>query len=317
MEKTGERYLPEYDADWTLEHVHRYLVAREFAAGKDVLDIASGEGYGSFMLAGAARQVTGVDIAAEAVAWARNKYQRDNLVFEQGSAVAIPLRDSSVDLVVSFETIEHLAEHDAMMREIKRVLRPEGILIISSPDKYEYTDVHGFRNEFHVRELYRDEFEDLLRAHFAHHNILAQRVVFGSVMGAEDMRGFLSWRKDEPDSRSAGLSNPWYFIAVAGDAPVPPLPCGVLKAPIEQSDRVRELNAHLEEEKRRYAELDGRYGAAQERIREIEHRLGESEARLQEAEQSLKELKSSYSWKVTRPFRHMARRLVKLRRGTR
>ena len=319
MEKTGERYLPEYDADWTLEHVHRYLVAREFVSGKDVLDIASGEGYGSFMLAKMARSVIGVDVAEDAVGWAQHKYRRDNLEFRKGSAVAIPLEDGSVDLVVSFETIEHLAEHDAMLEEIRRVLRPGGFLIMSSPDKYEYTDVHGFRNEYHVRELYRDGFEELLRAHFIHCRILSQRVVFGSVMGGEDQSSFLSWRKNDPDSRTAGLSNPWYFIAIAGDVPVPPLPCGVLKAPIEESDMARELSAllagersRLEDLGRRHAELEELYGETEKKLEETERMLGESKGRLREAESSLASIKASYSWNMTRPFSHMTLRLWKL-----
>src|SRR5208282_1491457 len=136
---TGERYVPQVTGEIQLEHVHRYLLAREYAKDKDVLDIASGEGFGSAILASAARNVVGVDIAAEAVRHATVRYQRDNVQFRQGSCAEIPLANNSIDLVISFETIEHLDEHKAMMAEIKRVLRPEGVLIISSPDKKEYS----------------------------------------------------------------------------------------------------------------------------------------------------------------------------------
>ena len=155
----GERFLPDLmSGDIELEHLHRYRFAGRLVAKKIVLDIASGEGYGSAYLAQNAKRVFGVDIAVKAVESARQKYQRSNLKFIEGSCSDIPLKDASVDIVVSFETIEHHAEHEAMMREITRVLRPRGLLIISTPDKLEYSDKPGFRNPFHVKELYREEF---------------------------------------------------------------------------------------------------------------------------------------------------------------
>ena len=107
MEKTGERYLPEFDADWTLEHTHRYLLVRELVHGKEVLDIACGDGYGSSMLAEVARKVTGVDICAEVVERAKNKYARDNVTFLHGSALDIPLPDASVTVGL-LGTIVHI-----------------------------------------------------------------------------------------------------------------------------------------------------------------------------------------------------------------
>lgn len=195
MECTGERYLPEFDGDWTLEHLHRYLLACELAADKIVLDIACGDGYGSAMLAKHAVDVTGVDIDSPTVERARSKYKANNLRFLQGSATAIPMDDSSVDLVVSFETIEHLTEQESMLCEINRVLRSNGMLLISSPDKYEYSDVPGYQNPFHPKELYREEFDALLQRHFAYHSLLGQRVIFGSVIASPEQRPFLSWEK--------------------------------------------------------------------------------------------------------------------------
>jgi ubiquinone/menaquinone biosynthesis C-methylase UbiE len=145
-----------------IEHVHRYAIEVELARGKRVLDIACGEGYGSSLLSRVAAQVIGVDIAEDAIAHARATYAHANLQFLLGSCASIPVADRSIDLVVSFETIEHHDQHEAMMREIRRVLRTDGVMVISSPDKYEYSDVPGYRNPFHAKELYRDEFEGLL-----------------------------------------------------------------------------------------------------------------------------------------------------------
>ena len=134
LEPSGERFLPDMQGNIALEHLHRYLMAREFVAGKVVLDIACGEGYGSALLAEAAARVIGVDISPEAVAHASAVYGRPNTMFQVGHCAEIPLSRASVDAVVSFETIEHHAEHEAMFMEIKRVLRPGGLLIMSSPD---------------------------------------------------------------------------------------------------------------------------------------------------------------------------------------
>jgi ubiquinone/menaquinone biosynthesis C-methylase UbiE len=185
---TGERYVPEIGGEIRLEHVHRYLIARELVHGKRVLDIACGEGYGSAILSTVAAHVTGVDISADVVAHASSKYARSNLVFCPGSCEAIPLNEHSVDVVVSFETIEHIHRHEEMMREIRRVLTPEGLLIISSPDRHEYSDVLGSRNQFHVRELDRGEFEQLLGSYFSHVTLAGQRVRAGSIVAPVDRR---------------------------------------------------------------------------------------------------------------------------------
>lgn len=285
MECTGERYLPEFDGDWTLEHLHRYLLACELATGKTVLDIACGDGYGSAMLARHAAQVTGVDIDTPTVERARGKYVADNLRFLQGSATDIPLDDDSVDLVVSFETIEHLTEQDRMLYEIRRVLRPEGFLLISSPDKYEYSDVPGYHNEFHLKELYCQEFEALLQKHFSRHALLGQRVVFGSLIASAETRPFLSWSKVEEQGRSEGLAHAVYHIAVAGDGPLPPLPSSLFRAPLEHSDHVRQLEAALH--------------YTQECLDVREHEL-------EDARVMLSSLVNSRSWKLTAPLRALA-----------
>ena len=320
MEITGERFMPEVDADWTLEHTHRYFLAREAAQGKVVLDIACGEGYGSRLLADVAAKVVGVDISLEAVHHAAKKYTHPRLVFVQGSATAIPLADDSVDLVISFETIEHLAEHEAMLAEIRRVLRPGGMLCISSPDKYEYSDVPGYANEYHVKELYRDEFEDLLKRYFSHIQIQGQRVVFSSVMGSEHDSAFVSWDKSGPESRAVGLSEAEYIIALAGDQPASPLPSSVLKTQVEQSNRVRELKLRMSDDLEAFRTHNR---SSNERIEVLERQvesfkkqvafLEEQNRSLQETmKKSLDEIYASRSWRVTAPLRDAGRLVRRL-----
>lgn len=168
MEKksTGERLEFYGYSDVTIEHLHRYAIANDFVKNKVVLDIASGEGYGSYILSKYASKVIGVDIDKEAVIEAKKKYLNDNLNFTVGSADNIPVDSSSIDVVVSFETIEHHDKHDEMLMEIKRILKPDGILIMSSPDKEYYTDKIGQLNKFHVKELYLKEFKVLINKYF-------------------------------------------------------------------------------------------------------------------------------------------------------
>ena len=180
---TGERFLPGYvDGSIELEHVHRYCFALPFVVDRNVLDIACGEGYGSDLLAQAATTVIGVDIDEPSISLARRRYTRPNLSFRTGSATAIPLEDHSVDAVISFETIEHLEEHDTFWSEIKRVLTTDGILIVSSPNRDAYRDQRVEPNPFHKRELSQDELVKDLSRHFAHYRLFSQSIVFGSLL---------------------------------------------------------------------------------------------------------------------------------------
>ena len=113
MNYNGERFMPGIDGEIKHTHVHRYALSDEFVRGKTVLDIASGEGYGAALLANTAELVIGVDIDPEAVGHAQRTYARQpNLEFRAGSCDAIPLANQSVDVVTSFETIEHHDQHD-------------------------------------------------------------------------------------------------------------------------------------------------------------------------------------------------------------
>jgi len=143
---TGERFVPGVPGEIAFEHWHRYAFAARLVAGRRVLDAACGEGYGSALLARSAAQVTGVDVDAATVEHARERYPgRKNLQFDQGSVAALGLKDASVDAIVSFETIEHLAQQDQprMLTEFARLLAPGGILILSSPNRPQYSEARS------------------------------------------------------------------------------------------------------------------------------------------------------------------------------
>lgn len=179
---TGERFTPECLREIRYEHYHRYAFAQQLVAGRVVLDAACGEGYGSALLAATAARVTGVDLSADSVAHARRRYAAPNLTFEAADCLHLPFEDASFDCLVSFETLEHLEDHEGLLREFRRVLRPEGFLLISSPDKAVYTDEMHNDNPWHLRELYRGELEDLLATQFPVVHLWGQRLLFQSAI---------------------------------------------------------------------------------------------------------------------------------------
>lgn len=174
-------------------HTYRYRFALPWVQNCRVLDIACGQGYGSrALLDGGAADVVGVDVCEEAVAIAREKYHVNAIL---GSATAIPLPDRSVDVVVSMETIEHILEHEEFASEINRVLVPGGILVMSTPNHQYWLDMNH-HNPFHVKELFEEEFDGLLRRYFDDVSMYSQ----GCVSAAPcSLRAFSSansrWRK--------------------------------------------------------------------------------------------------------------------------
>jgi SAM-dependent methyltransferase len=238
LEFTGERFTPECVREIRYEHLHRYAFAVELVRGRAVLDAACGEGYGSALLAAAAERVTGVDRSPEAVAHARDRYRLPNLSFEAADCLQLPFGDDAFDGVVSFETLEHLDDHDGLLREFRRVLKPGGFLLISSPDKAVYSERLQNRNPFHVRELYRDELEALLGRHFPACRLWGQKLGFHSAIWSLDGKPGVRFEQEDGEGmrqapaprhelalrhNPAPPHDPVYFIALcaASEADLP------------------------------------------------------------------------------------------------
>lgn len=215
---TGERLETYVYGEFVSEHLHRYCVSNQFISNKVVLDIASGEGYGSNLLSKSAKQVIGVDIDNEAIEKAKIKYKKSNLIFKTGSADKIPVDDNTIDVLISFETIEHHDKHQEMFNEIKRVLKPDGILIMSSPDKKYHSDVTNKNNPFHIKELYLEEFEDLVKSKFLNYDIYFQRYINQAslIASVEEFNNFSIFSGDFDNVYSRNLK-PLYNIIVASD----------------------------------------------------------------------------------------------------
>ncbi|GIO70014.1 glycosyltransferase [Paenibacillus cookii] len=185
MEFTGERFIPNLtDKELEIEHMQRYLSLAEIVRGKSVLDAACGEGYGSYLLSKSAKSVYGIDIDNQTIGLASKKYNEGNLSFKTSGIDSLPFEDRVFDVVISFETLEHVDEHtqQKFLQEVKRVLKQDGILVISTPNKKFYSDQSNYVNPFHVKELYRDEFQALLSQHFTHVDIVSQRFEVVSLM---------------------------------------------------------------------------------------------------------------------------------------
>ncbi|MEW6108499.1 MAG: glycosyltransferase [Nitrospirota bacterium] len=239
-----------------IEHLHRYKSALSLVTDKVVLDIACGEGYGSALLATTANKVYGVDIDAKSVENAQKKYASENskLSFRQGNANQIPLETDSVDVVVSFETIEHLDESNqqAFLLEIKRVLKADGLLVISTPDKANYSDRYAHENEFHIKEFTKDEFSEFLGKQFKYiAEFLQGFEVVSAITEAENSKikdvKVCTWeRPSKAFSRK-------YLISICSNFPFrkdtafSSVVFDVNKDYLELTDRMVDMDAHIQE----------------------------------------------------------------------
>ena len=227
LEFTGERFTPECEREIWYEHFHRYALAARWCADKRVLDAACGEGYGTALLADSAASIEAVDVSEQAIEHARQRYGHlQNVGFHLADCTALPFEDNEFDRVVSFETLEHLAEHDQLLAEFRRVLKPDGFLVLSSPDKATYSDGQGTANEYHVKELYRQELEALIQRHFPASHLLGQKLMFHSAiwsMDGFDQVGLDQISADKTGTPESFTQPPMYFIALcaAGQASLP------------------------------------------------------------------------------------------------
>ena len=226
LQFTGERFTPECVREIWYEHWHRYVFAMSLCKDKRVLDAACGEGYGSSLVAGVAAEVVGVDIAEAAIAHARQRYGGPgHLRFEVADAAALEFPDRSFDVVLSFETLEHLSAQQELVAGFARVLAEDGVLLISSPDKRTYSDIAGFRNEFHVRELYREELLELLGGHFPHVRLYGQKLLFQSSLWSMDGTGagcaVATAAADGSIVEGRPDHAPLYYVAACSRQPLP------------------------------------------------------------------------------------------------
>lgn len=169
-----ERIVPGETAPGILAlHLARYVFAERWCAGRDVLDLGCGAGYGSFRLSRDARSVVGADVSEEAVAYAQSHYGAPNLEFRALDATRLPFGDGSFDAVCCFETVEHVAAPKTLVCEVARVLRPGGAFVVSTPHAQATT--YAPANPYHHVEFSRADFAALLETAFASVEMYGER----------------------------------------------------------------------------------------------------------------------------------------------
>ncbi len=148
-------------------HLSRYQFARDlFDPHWQCLDAACGSGYGSSFLADKVRSADGVDVDPGAIEFAKSTYRKSNLAYHCADLQStLPFADQSFDAITSFETLEHVSDQMKMTSEFHRVLKPGGLLVISTPDR-RVSEQIGLDNRFHVAELSKREFVELLSRSF-------------------------------------------------------------------------------------------------------------------------------------------------------
>ena len=234
---TGERLTASVHGQVEIEHYHRYLFSRGFCRERDVLDVASGEGYGAAQLAQVARHVVGIEYAGTTARNAAANFPRPNLFFVQGDARSLPLSEASFDVVTSFETIEHFDRQEDFVAEVRRVLRPEGCFIVSTPDREIYSPPDAPPNPFHVHEFDRQEFLDLLHRHFRYVSLVRQRPLLASSLVPEEPASIspliFERANEQTFSLDTALPKAPYLIAIASELTPRLAPVSLL---IERSD---------------------------------------------------------------------------------
>ena len=308
-EFTGERVIPgQVEPDLWNEHYSRYLFASRLARFRQVLDIGCGTGYGSALLAQFATRVVALDNSREALTRCPELL---NLTPMQASATAIPLRDASMDLIVAFEVIEHLADWRTLLMEAQRLLAPRGQFIVSTPNVKYYAEARAQSgpNPFHAHEFTFGEFKAALEEHFDSVSLFTQNHAAGVVFRPLEGVTFADTKLEN------GLVDPEtanFFLAVCAASPQTGSPTFVympstanvlrererhierLEGELRQKDawlaqsqdehqalvaQHRQQKAELEKSNEWAAEASTKWKSAQERIAQIQDELKSEQQR--------------------------------------
>jgi SAM-dependent methyltransferase len=324
-----ERFDPKGEAGTLIdaEHRARYRFGAQVVAGKKVLDASCGVGYGLEILSTAgAASVIGVDVSTEAIGEAKARFGEYAEELVEADLRKLPFEDDSFDAVVSFETIEHVEEPERALAELDRVLRPDGILVISSPNPDGY--VGG--NEHHVHEFRPAELREAVGGMRKNLAGFRQDAWLGSAIrpidggdGKEDDREVLRTAEEDDE--------PPYSIVVASDQALPTIHGIVTVGGAFDvrwwSERVREANERVREANEREREAFHREMQAGEReqaakaqlvdtsesllqanrelaqVPVLEHRLATLEEVHRVIATRYNEMLGSTSWRITAPLR--------------
>jgi ubiquinone/menaquinone biosynthesis C-methylase UbiE len=244
VEFTGERVIPgQVNDDLWSEHVARYAYARRYASGLQVLDAGCGTGYGSAELAQSAIKVTALDVAPEAINFAASTYPISNLHFLVSSCLAMPVPDTAFDMIVAFELIEHLQDARAFLSECARVLKRNGLFMVSSPNKKYYAESRAQigPNPYHVHEFEAGEFVDELSNVFQNVRLVLQNRVESFAFHPASSFWPVEARID---GGGGNASDAHFLIALCSQGALPP-PTSFVYVP-RAANVLREREQHLQ-----------------------------------------------------------------------
>ncbi|WP_122894006.1 glycosyltransferase [Arcobacter peruensis] len=299
MTFTGERFIPQIsdkDDEIIYEHYNRYYSILPNIKGKKILDAASGSGYGSYLLSEFASEVTGIDISKEAIEFSRENYINKNLIYEVSSIERLPFDDNSFDVIVSFETIEHVNEkvQSMFLKECKRVLKEDGFLIISTPDKKVYSDNANYNNEFHIKEFYENEFHNFLKTQFSTVSFLYQRNEVCNIISANECEVTNIIRKKYVDS-----SEGKYIIAICRNKEIDLNVCSSIQILTNEYkhriNRIIELQNEVEEKNQWAFSLKEEINKKDNLTNELNSRISELETQIVSVESVKSNLEDSLS----------------------
>jgi 2-polyprenyl-3-methyl-5-hydroxy-6-metoxy-1,4-benzoquinol methylase/glycosyltransferase involved in cell wall biosynthesis len=250
----AERFVPaikEFGIKTVYEHIHRYAYTSRFVNGKRVLDLGCGEGYGGWILSENASEVVGIDKDAQVIQHAQAIYKKDNLRFTVSNVDRLPFDSGEFDVVVCFEIIEHIITQEELMAEIKRVLRDNGVLFISTPIKK-----NGYTKPHHLKELTLHEFEELIYKNFKNVKFMEQKVYLSSnIWSVSDISGSpeclrLFFEENDFIKIVTETKNrkPEYLLAIASNSDITFLTNSILMDSV--GDKVDKLCEKLHEKER-------------------------------------------------------------------
>ena len=284
LEYTGERLIPDLPEFTHLyqEHIIRYMFATQFVESKTVLDAGCGTGYGPFLLSQkSAKKVVGIDLSKEAIAYCNSHYKSPNLEFKEDDCTRCHFNDSEFDIITSFEVIEHLKDPRSFLSEVKRVLKKDGLFILSTPNKITYPS----DNPFHFLEYTESEFRDLLEIFFLNVSILYQE--YPPTLAIHEPgqnKKIQEFNMDKPyinrDSDSA-----LYFVAICSNKKIPKYSSKVFlfnekTLMLENYPRLPKLQEEFEERSKWANELD-------HKVNELQTSLSSKDSKIENLQTSL------------------------------
>lgn len=219
LEDTGERMIPEFHKGHNIygAHIGRYQAGLSVVESKIVLDIACGSGYGTKLMAAKARKVYGVDIDEETINYAKEHFSGKNITYLVGSGTKIPLDNNTVDVVVSYETIEHIDDYGTFINEVKRVLKPDGLFLLSTPNDIEYME----GNHFHIHEFVYNELLALVKKYFKYHKDYFQTLwLYSSILSKEQHTQEWAMPIDTISTIPLKPEQCIYFFLLCSDKPI-------------------------------------------------------------------------------------------------